>query len=254
MHRLLTFCLLVALTGLSATACTGGDDEPGASPAQVAERLQAAKRLLDQAGSIRLTLRTDRLPEGVNGITKAAGVATHAPAFRGTITVAASGLFDGQSVDVVAVDGRVYAQTPFSSSFIRVDPTDFNAPDPATLMQADRGSVDAAHGGDRPCRDRPASRRQGHRQHLHRLGARVGGRAHLPLRVGRPPVRRDVHDRPGRPPARRAGHRTVLPGTGRRSPTTSASSPPASRWRSAPRDVRLVTTPPALSALPAAGR
>jgi lipoprotein LprG len=138
-HRLLIICLLAALTGLSATACTGDDDESGASPAQVADRLKAAKRLLDQAGSVRLTLRTDRLPEGVNGITKAAGVATHAPAFRGTITVAAPGLFDGQSVDVVAVDGVVYAQTPFSSSFIRVDPADFNAPDPATLMQSDRG-------------------------------------------------------------------------------------------------------------------
>jgi lipoprotein LprG len=137
-HRLLIICLLAALTGFGATACTG-DDEPGASPAQVADRLQAAKRLLDQAGSIRLTLRSDRLPEGVNGITKAAGVATHAPAFRGTITVAAAGLFDGQSVDVVAVDGVVYAQTPFSSSFIRVDPADFSAPDPATLMQPGRG-------------------------------------------------------------------------------------------------------------------
>lgn len=139
MHRLLIICLLAGLTGLGATACTGDDVESGAGPEQVADRLQAAKRLLDQAGSIRLTLRTDRLPEGVNGITKAAGVATHAPAFRGTITVAAPGLFDGQSVDVVAVDGVVYAQTPFSSSFIRVDPADFNAPDPATLMQSDRG-------------------------------------------------------------------------------------------------------------------
>ena len=89
MHRLLIICLLAGLTGLSATACTGDDDESAASPEQVADRLQAAKRMLDRAGSIRLTLRTDRLPEGVNGITKAAGVATHAPAFRGTITVAA---------------------------------------------------------------------------------------------------------------------------------------------------------------------
>jgi lipoprotein LprG len=137
-HRLLIICLLAALTGFGATACTG-DDEPGASPAQVADRLQAAKRLLDQAGSIRLTLRSDRLPEGVNGITKAAGVATHAPAFRGTITVAAAGLFDGQSVDVVAVDGVVYAQTPFSSSFIRVDPAAFDAPDPARLMDPGSG-------------------------------------------------------------------------------------------------------------------
>ncbi|MDQ4007123.1 MAG: LppX_LprAFG lipoprotein [Actinomycetota bacterium] len=134
-RRLLAVLLAVLLAGL-AVGCTGGS---GDSAAALGDRLSAAKRTLDGAASIDLTLRTDRLPPGVDGITEAAGVATHAPAFRGQITVAAGGLFDGQQVDVVAVDGDVYAQTPFSSSYLRVDPADFNAPDPATLLDPDTG-------------------------------------------------------------------------------------------------------------------
>jgi lipoprotein LprG len=131
------WALLAGLVAvLLAAGCTGGS---GDSAAALGDRLSAAKHTLDQAASIDLTLRTERLPRGVDGITEAAGVATHAPAFRGQITVAAGGLFDGQQVEVVAVDGDVYAQTPFSSSYLRVDPADFNAPDPATLLDPDTG-------------------------------------------------------------------------------------------------------------------
>lgn len=136
MRRLLIPSLVALLAGLGTTACTGGDDE---SARTLRDRLGAAKRTLDQAASIDLTLSTERLPAGVDGITEADGVATHAPAFRGKITIAAGGLFDGQTVDVVAVGGDVYAQTPFSSAFIRVDAADFNAPDPARLMDTDTG-------------------------------------------------------------------------------------------------------------------
>jgi lipoprotein LprG len=139
-HRTLTRCLVTLLLGLLvmvATGCTGGG--PETTPAQIAHRLDAAKRALDRSASIRLTLRTDGLPAGVDGITKVAGVASHAPAFRGTIMLAGGGFLDGQSVDVVAIGGDVYAKTPFSSSFIRVDPADFDAPDPSSLMRADGG-------------------------------------------------------------------------------------------------------------------
>jgi lipoprotein LprG len=135
MRRLLTSCLLVLLLA-ALSGCTSGSGE---SAEALGERLRSAKQALDKAASIDLTLRTDRLPPSVDGISEATGVATHAPAFRGTITIAASGLFDGQTVEVVAVGGDVYAQTPFSSSFIRVDPADFNAPDPAGLMDTETG-------------------------------------------------------------------------------------------------------------------
>lgn len=138
MYRLLISCLLAATCALGLAGCSG-DSGPDLTPAQVAHRLQTAKKRLDSSGSVRLTLSTDHLPKGVSGVKHAAGVATHAPAFRGTITLAATGLFDGQDVDVVSVGGQVYAQTPFSTSFIRVDPADFDAPDPAALMSTDTG-------------------------------------------------------------------------------------------------------------------
>jgi lipoprotein LprG len=131
--------VLAALAALLAlpllTACSAASDDATPPP----ERLSSAKRSLDKAASIDLTLRAQRLPPSVAGIRQATGVATHAPAFRGTITIAASGLLDGQTVSVVAVGGRVYAQMPFTSSYIEVDPADFNAPDPARLMDTGTG-------------------------------------------------------------------------------------------------------------------
>ncbi len=131
--------LVTVLSALSAmsllSACSGGSGDTTPLP----QRLTSAKRSLDKAASIDLTLRAQRLPPGVAGVRQATGVATHAPAFRGTITIAASGLLDGQTVSVVAVDNRVYAQMPFTSSFIQVDPADFNAPDPARLMDTSSG-------------------------------------------------------------------------------------------------------------------
>jgi lipoprotein LprG len=134
-RRLPARCLLVLLLVL-APACTGGGSEDSAA---LSQRLTAAKRSLDEAASIDLSLRADRLPPSVSGISAAEGVVTHAPAFQGRITIAADGLFDGQTVEVVAVGGQVYAETPFSSSFIRVDPATFNAPDPARLMDTRTG-------------------------------------------------------------------------------------------------------------------
>jgi lipoprotein LprG len=135
-RQLAVRCLTAAFI-LLVSSCTGGGGAEDA--ASLSQRLATAKRSLDQAASIDLSLRTDRMPPGVDGISAAEGVATHAPAFRGRITIAAAGLFDGQTVEVVAVGGQVYAETPFSSSFIRVDPADFNAPDPARLMDPGAG-------------------------------------------------------------------------------------------------------------------
>jgi lipoprotein LprG len=130
--------LALALAGvLVLTACSGGGDKKGAEAQTPEEVLSAAATTLGETSGVDLTLSTEDLPPGVTGITNAAGVATDAPAFEGTITVVLS----GQSVDVpvIAVDGVVYAQIPFTQGWQDVDPGDYGAPDPATLINADTG-------------------------------------------------------------------------------------------------------------------
>lgn len=127
--------LLAVLTTLG---CSGGadaeQDQQEPTPEEVVAR---AKQLLDDTAGLRLSLATDDLPEGVQGLEAATGVATHAPAFDGTITI----IFAGSKVDVpvVAVDGTVFAQIPLTVGWSDVDPAEYGAPDPAALMKPDEG-------------------------------------------------------------------------------------------------------------------
>ena len=76
-----------ALT-LALTACSGDDSSGAAADERSPEDVvaAAATNLTDTSG-VQLALRTDDLPDGINGIQKAVGVATDAPAFEGTLTV-----------------------------------------------------------------------------------------------------------------------------------------------------------------------
>jgi len=123
--------LLALVTVLS--ACSG-KKEPTAAPA---DTLAAAKQNLDATSGLRIGLSTPKLPAGVNGLLTADGLATHDPAFKGAIKVAASGIT--ADADVVALDGVVYAKLPFTSRFVKIDPGDYGAPDPAHLMSPDGG-------------------------------------------------------------------------------------------------------------------
>jgi lipoprotein LprG len=123
--------LLTALGVLS--ACSGGQ-KPTLSPART---LAAAKKHLDATSGVRIGLSTDKLPAGINGLLSADGVGTHDPAFQGTIKVSEQGITADAAV--VAVEGVVYAKLPFTSKFVKIDPADYGAPDPANLMNADGG-------------------------------------------------------------------------------------------------------------------
>jgi lipoprotein LprG len=128
----------LALAGtLVLSACSDDGTEKVSDDRAPEEVLAAAATTLDETSGVNLTLSTTDLPDGVMGITKAAGVATNAPAFEGNITVVIS----GQSVDVpvVAVDDVVYAQIPFTEGWQDVDPRDYGAPDPAQLVNSDNG-------------------------------------------------------------------------------------------------------------------
>lgn len=128
-RRCLTIAVLLsAFVGL--TGCSGsGTEDSAASPEQP---LAAAKKTLDTTAGVHIVLNTEKLPAGVNGILRADGIGTHAPAFDGEIKVAASGIT--ADVPVVSVDNVVYAKLPFTSKFAEIDPGDYGAPDPAVLM------------------------------------------------------------------------------------------------------------------------
>ncbi|MFA6300680.1 MAG: LppX_LprAFG lipoprotein [Nocardioides sp.] len=125
---------LVALM-VSISACS--DDGGGGSDETPEEVLAAAKEALDDTSGVTLSLTTDELPEEVDGVLEAKGVATHAPAFDGDLVVVVNGL--DVDVPVVSVDGKVYAKLPFTVSFAEVNPADYGAPDPAQLMDPDTG-------------------------------------------------------------------------------------------------------------------
>ncbi len=129
--------LAAALTVLSVTATGCSDDSKTDSGATPQEVLAEAKQALDDTSGVTIKLTTDDLPDGVTGVESAEGIGTHAPAFDGKITVTLSG--QAFEVPVVAVDGKVYVQLPFTPGWQDIDPAEYGAPDPAMLMSADAG-------------------------------------------------------------------------------------------------------------------
>jgi len=136
---------VLSIAGLSACSDDGGgvtenesadaDDDGEISPEEV---LALAKTTFDETTGVNLTLETGDLPDGVDGLVSAEGVATHAPAFEGVATVMLSG--SPFNVDpLVAVGGKVYASIPGVPITQEIDPEEYGAPDPAQLMDPEDG-------------------------------------------------------------------------------------------------------------------
>jgi lipoprotein LprG len=128
---------LVVVLGLAlggVTACGSKSASDLGDPATV---MKTAEQKLEDTSGVALTLTTDDLPDGVQGVQGASGTVTDAPAFDGTLTaVISAGSFP---VPIKAVDGKVYAQIPLTFGWSDVDPGDYGAPDPAQLLTADQG-------------------------------------------------------------------------------------------------------------------
>ncbi|MEZ5194076.1 MAG: LppX_LprAFG lipoprotein [Nocardioides sp.] len=125
--------LSLAALLLSVVACS----KPDAPPQDPDTVLAAAKNQLDSTSGVSLALATEQLPQGVDGLKAATGVGTHAPAFEGTVDLVINDL--AVEVPVVAVDGLVFAKLPFTNSYSEIDPAEYGAPDPASLMDPSRG-------------------------------------------------------------------------------------------------------------------
>jgi lipoprotein LprG len=130
----LTLGLTVALT-----SCTGGGDDSGpkAQEQTPEEVVAAAQTKLTRTTGVQLTLETKDLPDGINGVQKAQGVATDASAFEGSLTVMLSG--QAFEVPIKAVGDTVCAQIPLTPGWSDVDPQDYGAPDPSGFLSPDDG-------------------------------------------------------------------------------------------------------------------
>jgi lipoprotein LprG len=149
--RTLRLAVAAPLLVLSLVAGCNGDEEGGGGE-KSEDPLTEAKTQLDETSGVSISLATEKLPEGVDGILSAVGVGTHDPAFEGDLKVRANGFT--VDVPVVSVDGTVWAELPFTSSYNKVDPGDYGAPDPAALMDPTGGlsswltAVEGAEEGD----------------------------------------------------------------------------------------------------------
>ncbi|MEG9226243.1 LppX_LprAFG lipoprotein [Aeromicrobium sp. Sec7.5] len=121
----------VLLPALLLAGCSGSGD--AIDPDEAAGRLDTAAAALGEAERIDFSIAVDgSLPSGVRGLESAKGFGNRTPAFEGDVTIAAGGT--SLSAEVVAVDGQLWAKLGFSPDFFTIDPAEYGAPDPATLI------------------------------------------------------------------------------------------------------------------------
>ena len=191
LRRIAAAAALVALSTTSLAACGGGDDKESPSAntsadtddsgdASPEEVMAFAKAKLDETSGVRLSLSTDDTPRRRRlPAQRRAATITDAPAFDGT----ASGRFlnsEQNDVGVRSVDGDFYVNVPILG-WQTFDPTALCAPDPATLLDPDKGVGHVLTVAERPHRGRadPERGRQQRRRHaLHRHGRRRGDQEH----------------------------------------------------------------------------
>lgn len=123
---------------MTLSGCSG-DDKPKTDDSTLAPRLANAKAALDKAETIDVDLSTESIPDGVTGLLSATGRGNHSPAFKGTVKVVVGG--STIDADITSVDGEVFAKIGFLP-LSPIDPADYQAPDPATLIATSGGISD----------------------------------------------------------------------------------------------------------------
>jgi hypothetical protein len=127
--------LLAALAVLAVPAlagCSGGAETESAS-----DLLARAKKTLDDTPSAHFVLDSKGAPTGGTALAGGQGDIARPASFQGTLRVVALG--STLDLKVVSVDGTVYAQLPFTSTFSVVDPAQFGFGDPGALLDPDSG-------------------------------------------------------------------------------------------------------------------
>jgi hypothetical protein len=133
LRRTSTTVLALALLAVPALVGCGGD-EPTESATDLLDR---AKQTLDEASSAHFVLASDGAPETGTLLVGGEGDIARPSAFEGTLQVLAMG--STLDLEVVSVDGTVYAQLPFTTGFSVVDPAQFGFGDPGALLDPETG-------------------------------------------------------------------------------------------------------------------
>jgi lipoprotein LprG len=133
---------LGAIVVLAVAGCTDKKESGGGgqSGGDAVALLTDAKKTIDEASSVHIVLTGRDLPDNAQTLASGDGVATHAPAFKGKLTVRSSG--SPIDADVVAVGSKVYAKVSFAPAFIELTPSQLaglGAPDPAVLLDPAKG-------------------------------------------------------------------------------------------------------------------
>lgn len=131
-RRRAAFLVTTALAAAVLAGCGGGDPEESAT-----DLLARAKTALDDASSAHFVLDSENAPTTGTALVGGEGDIARPSSFEGTLKVVALG--STVDLDVVSVDGTVYAQLPFTSSFSVVDPAQFGFGDPGALLDPDTG-------------------------------------------------------------------------------------------------------------------
>lgn len=124
---------LALAVALILSACGGA----GATALSADQAITEAKQHLDQTSGVHFNLTSSEVPAGVTTVSAADGTLTRAPAFQGTITVPIHGLT--VTVDVISVDGTTWAKIPLVPGYQQIDPGDYGAPDPGSLLDPTTG-------------------------------------------------------------------------------------------------------------------
>jgi hypothetical protein len=132
-HRRGAALLVPAL--LAAVVLSGcNSSEPEESAGDLLDR---AKTTLDDASSAHFVLTSENAPKTGTALIGGEGDIARPASFEGTLKVVALGAT--ADLEVVSVDGTVYAQLPFTSGFSVVDPAQFGFGDPGALLDPDTG-------------------------------------------------------------------------------------------------------------------
>jgi len=130
-------CAAMVAVVLAIAGCSGGDESDAEPPADPQARLDAAGAILDDTSGVRFTVEGDGLPDSGTVVVSAEGVAAPPASFDGEVRITTGGL--ATTVNVISLDGQLWAQLPFTTEFAPVEAEVLGFGDPGALIDPEHG-------------------------------------------------------------------------------------------------------------------